>query len=92
MQVWVLSGVFFIKLFENIYSVSLIGKTIDFGSINVGSNPTPSILYYVILLYLIGIHVRNTTDDISMEGRDQVKSLCPLRTGLSIWYNGFDNQ
>lgn len=26
------------------------------------------------------------------EGKDQVKSLCPLWTGLSIWYNGFYNE
>jgi len=26
------------------------------------------------------------------EGEDQVKSLCPLWTGLYIWYNGFYNK
>jgi hypothetical protein len=56
LQVWILSEV------ETylVISVSLIGKTLDFGSNIVGSTPAPnSSLFYLLLLE---IHVRNTTD------------------------------
>ena len=58
---------------------------------DVGLSPATSATLVSSCHHLVG-HFRKTAGDKPEEGEDDVKSACPLRSGLHTCYNGYDNK
>ena len=58
---------------------------------DVGLSPATSATLVFICHHLVG-YFKETAGDKPEEGEDDVKSACPLRSGLHTCYNGYDKK